>query len=251
MRSAKQFTCHEVWGGNQRIERDVELGRLRGRLLSLPYESNKGGGDIHFLSFCDQERLSKIVVADVAGHGEIVSAIALELRNLLRENVDEVDNSRLLISVNDTLRHRLRDGKFVTMVTATFNGETGDFIYAYAGHPTVFLFDSGTGKWELLQHVERNDSGMPLGIVGTTEYIQMKTHLRGGDMLLFYTDGLLDIRMNSKERLTIHDLLEACQEVTTENPNPREIASSLIRRIGESGEGGFNDDVTLLVLEVT
>lgn len=250
MGSTKQFTCHEVWGGNQRIEQDVDLGKLRGRLLCLPYKSNEGG-DIHFLSFCDQERLSKIVVADVAGHGEIVSAIALGLRNLLLENINEVDNSKLLISVNDTLRQRLSGGKFVTMVAATFNGETGDFVYAYAGHPTVFLFNSANSKWQLLRHVENGDSGMPLGIAGATEYVQMKTHLRGGDMLLFYTDGLLDIRRDSQERLTIHDLLEKCQEVTTENADPREIASSLIRHIEESGEGGFNDDVTLLVLEVS
>jgi sigma-B regulation protein RsbU (phosphoserine phosphatase) len=232
------------------VEEDVEFGKLRGYLLSLPYESDKGG-DIHFLSFCDQENLSKVVVADVAGHGQIVSKIALELRKLLRENVDEVDNGRLLFSINDTLRHKLREGKFVTMVAATFNGNKGDLIYAYAGHPTVFLFDSASKKWQLLQHVENSGSGIPLGMVGAKEYIQMRTRLRRGDMLLFYTDGLLGIKNNSDERLTTHDLLEACQKITATHTRPREIVSSLVKQLEESSEEGFTDDVTLLVVEVT
>lgn len=248
--STKKFKCREIWGGNKRVAEDIEFGGLKGYLLSLPFESNEGG-DIHFLSLCDQQMLAKIVVADVAGHGRIVSKIARELRNLLRANLNEVDNSRLLVSINDMLRHKLREGKFVTMVAATFNGHNDDFICAYAGHPTVFRFDSSSGRWQLLEHVEERDSGIPLGILGDTEYIQMKAKLKKGDRLLFYTDGLLDVRKNSKERLDVNGLLEACQKVTTDHPNPRQIATSLIKHIEESCEGGFTDDVTLLAVEVT
>lgn len=248
--STKKFTCHEIWGGNKCVAEDVEFGRLKGHLLSLPFESNEGG-DIHFLSLCDQEMLAKIVVADVAGHGEIVSKIALELRNLLRANLNEVDNSKLLVAVNDTLRHKLREGKFVTMVAATFNGENDDFIYAYAGHPTVLRFDSSSGMWQFLQPVEERNSGIPLGILGDTEYIQKKAKLKKGDRLLFYTDGLLDVRRNSGERLNVNGLLDACQKVTTDHPSPRQVAASLVKHIEESGEGGFTDDVTLLAVEIT
>ena len=137
----RKLVCREIWGGNERVDELVEFGRLKGRLLSMPFESS-GGGDIHFLSLCDREMLSKVVVADVAGHGEVVSDIALELRNLLRENLNEVDNSKLLVSLNDALKHKLKEGRFVTMAAATFNGMDGDFIFAYAGHPTVLRYDA-------------------------------------------------------------------------------------------------------------
>jgi serine phosphatase RsbU (regulator of sigma subunit) len=248
--STKKFICHEIWGGNKHVAEDVEFGRLKGHLVSLPFESNEGG-DIHFLSLCDQEMLAKIVVADVAGHGQIVSKIALELRNLLRANLNEVDNSKLLVAVNDTLRHKLREGKFVTMVAATFNGKNDDFIYAYAGHPTIFRFNSSSGRWQFLEPVEERNSGIPLGILGNTEYIQMKARLKKGDMLLFYTDGLLDVKKSSGELLNVNGLLEICQKVATDHPNPRQAATSLIKHIEESCEGGFTDDVTLLTVEVT
>ncbi len=248
--SAKKFTCREIWGGNRRVSEDVEFGRLKGHLVSLPFESSEGG-DIHLLSLCDQEMLAKIVVADVAGHGQIVSRMATELKNLLRANLNEVDNSKLLTGINHTLRHKLREGKFVTMVTATFNGENDDFVYAYAGHPTVLRFNSSSGRWQFLEHVEERNSGIPLGILGDTEYVQMKAKLEKGDMLLFYTDGLLDVRMKSGERLNVDGLLEICQKVMTDHPNPRQVATSLIEHIEELCEDGFTDDVTLLAVEVT
>ncbi|RJP68509.1 MAG: serine/threonine-protein phosphatase [Candidatus Abyssobacteria bacterium SURF_17] len=246
---AKRFTCHEVWGGNERAELDIDFGRLTGYLLSLPYQTDKGG-DLYFLSLCDQEMLSKIVVADVAGHGEIVSQVAAGLRTLLRQNVNEVDNTKLLVSLNESLRHKPLKGKFVTMVAATFNGHNGNFVYAYAGHPTVLRFNSALGRWQFLDAVETYNSGVPLGIIGDTEYIQMKTRLNDGDILLFYTDGIVDVKKTSEERLSINGLLELLQRAARDHRTPRQMADSLIKEIAESCEGSFTDDVTLLILKV-
>lgn len=246
----KKLVCHEIWGGNHRADELIEFGKFRGRLLSLPYRAVEGG-DIHFLSLCDQQTLAKIVVADVAGHGEIVSNIALELKNLLRDNLNEIDNSKLLMSLNDALRHRLKQGKFVTMVAATFNGEDGKFIYAYAGHPTVLRYDAATAHWQPLRPVETRNSGAPLGVIGDTEYVQAMARIGRGDMLLFYTDGLLDVKQGNGERLHLAELLEICRKVTSHSPDPGKILGSLVDHIENLGADGFGDDVTSLIVEVT
>jgi len=246
----KKLVCREIWGGNERVDELVEFGRLKGRLLSMPFESS-GGGDIHFLSLCDREMLSKIVVADVAGHGEIVSDIALELRNLLRENLNEIDNSKLLMSLNDALKHKLKEGRFVTMAAATFNGMDGDFIFAYAGHPTVLRYDAAECEWQPLESIEISNSGVPLGVIGDTEYFQAVAKIGKGDMLFFYTDGLIDVRKNGDERLSVEGLLDACRTVTPQRPDPAQIVTSLIEHIERTCKGGFNDDVTSLILQVT
>ncbi|GAB4339131.1 MAG: hypothetical protein Kow0099_13890 [Candidatus Abyssubacteria bacterium] len=249
MAPGKKFVCNEIWGGNTHAAEDVELGKLRGYLLSIPHDSEKGG-DIHYLCQCEPETLAKIVIADVAGHGEVVSAIAEQMRRLLHADLNEVDNSRLLTSVNEVLRQTLPDGRFVTMVAATYNGETGDFIYAYAGHPTIFRFSVTGGRWQFLQPVDAPNSGVPLGILGGTEYVQANARLQEGDMLLFYTDGVLDIRRKPHERLNINGLLEVCQKVTDINSGPRHVVTSLVRHLREVCEGEFMDDVTLLALQV-
>ena len=246
--SAKKIACREVWGGNGKADMMVEFGRFRGRLLSLPYESSSGG-DIHLLSICDRCMLSKIVIADVAGHGELVSDLALELRNLLRQNLNEIDNSKLLVSLNESLSHRLRKGRFVTMVTATFGGDDGDFIYAYAGHPTILRYCAAKGDWQPLRSAENGDSGVPLGIIGGTEYVQARAGIETGDMLLFYTDGLLDVKTGQNGHMSAGDLIELCHEVTPPRPSPGPVLTSLIERIEPAG--GFADDVTSLIVQVT
>jgi serine phosphatase RsbU (regulator of sigma subunit) len=92
---------------------------------------------------------------------------------------------------------------------------------------------------------------VPLGILGDTEYIQAKAKLYEDDVLLFYTDGVLDIRRKTEERLSINGLLEACQKVTDRDSAPRAMVTSLVRHLEEICEGGFTDDVTLLALKVS
>ena len=245
--STKRLVCREIWGGNEKADQSIEFGAFRGRLLSLPYESSRGG-DIHYLSLCDQEMLSKIVIADVAGHGEVVADVALELRNLLRQNLNEIDNSKLLMSLNDSLSHKLKEGKFVTMVAATFHGADGSFIYAYAGHPTILRYDAAKADWQPLRPAERGASGAPLGVIGDTEYIQAMAKIFSGDMLLFYTDGLLDMKTRDDGHISAGNLIELCREVTAPRPDPDTVLTSLIERIEQTG--GFVDDVTSLIVQV-
>lgn len=245
--SSPSFECREIWGGNGKREQDIQFDGLKGFLLSRPYESAEGG-DLHFLSFCDQAALSKIVVADVSGHGDIVSRAALNIKTLLLDHINEVDNSKLLISINDSLNHRMQNGEFVTMVAATFHSRTKSFIYAYAGHPALFRYDGSAAEWRIL--ASDANTGVPLGIIGGTQYVQMETTLKRGDLLLFYTDGLLNVRKKSGGQITVEELLSLCQEVAHSSLQPRRIVASLIDRINSLSSTGFTDDVTLLVLEV-
>jgi len=240
------FQCREAWGGNKKIEQDIEIGDLRGFLLSRPYNASEGG-DLHFLSFCEEENISKIVIADVSGHGDIVSRAASAIKGLLQKYIDELDNSRLLESINRSVRRRLFNGKFVTMVAATYRGINKELIYAYAGHPTLLQYQKAERNWQVL-HAPEN-GGMPLGIIGNAGYFQIETRLNSGDLLLFYTDGLLNVKINSTIQISIEELLSFCRSLNADRLRPREISESLIKQITRSSSAGFTDDVTLLVLE--
>ena len=54
------------------------------------------GGDLHYLTVCGQGAISRVVLADVAGHGDIVSSVADRLRDGLRKHVNTWDQSVLL-----------------------------------------------------------------------------------------------------------------------------------------------------------
>ena len=85
-----RMQCMEVWGGNQSVERSVETAGLKIWVYSRPYGKAHSGGDVHYLSSCASGRITRMLLADVSGHGESVSQIAVALRDLMRQNVNYI-----------------------------------------------------------------------------------------------------------------------------------------------------------------
>src|SRR5689334_19327112 len=79
------LACTEVWGGNRKVIRSVKLPSLVAWVASAPVDDGEGGGDLHFLSVCDFDLLSRIALADVSGHGRDVNAVTQTLHKLMRE----------------------------------------------------------------------------------------------------------------------------------------------------------------------
>jgi Stage II sporulation protein E (SpoIIE) len=80
--------------------------------------------------------LSRLVQADVAGHGQAVSATAATLRNLLRKHMNTLDQSVLLQEMNEVFC-REDDREKVQCATAGVFGnfrKTRDLIFTNAGH---------------------------------------------------------------------------------------------------------------------
>jgi|SRR5580700_10011340 hypothetical protein len=64
--------CSEIWGGNGNADLDVCTNGIKASVYSLPCGSERGG-DVYYLSACTHEMITRMVVADVRGHGERVS----------------------------------------------------------------------------------------------------------------------------------------------------------------------------------
>ena len=91
-----QLQCLEVWGGNSRVSHALELPGLIGWLHSDPVESSSQGGDVHYVSVCSQGVLTRLALADVAGHGQSADSVATTLRGLIRKHIDTWDQSELM-----------------------------------------------------------------------------------------------------------------------------------------------------------
>ncbi len=81
------LVCTEIWGGNRRIERLVELPGLCAWVSSAPFEGSVGG-DVYYFSRCSQGLLTRVALADVSGHGERVQRLGEQLRGLMHEHVN-------------------------------------------------------------------------------------------------------------------------------------------------------------------
>src|SRR6516165_6520682 len=92
--------CMEIWGGIERVERTVSTPGLDLWVFSQPFQGDEQGGDVYYVTLCGGGVITRIVVADVSGHGSSAAEFSLSLRALLRKNINQKDQQRLVAGLN-------------------------------------------------------------------------------------------------------------------------------------------------------
>jgi sigma-B regulation protein RsbU (phosphoserine phosphatase) len=249
MAQAEHMQCMEVWGGSETTRRGVEMGGMDAWVYSKPFGQAEDGGDVYYASSCATGRISRLMVADVAGHGKGVANTAASLRTLMRRYVNFLDQKRFVGSMNQQFAAMSKDGCFATALVSTFFAPTRRLSICNAGHPRPLIYRAKDKKWSILeQHLEHaRPSNIPLGILDLAEYEQFDVQLEVGDMVIFYTDALTESRGEDGELLGEAGLLEIVHALSRDNPE--KFIDSLLEGVGARHAGNLsNDDVTILVL---
>jgi phosphoserine phosphatase RsbU/P len=243
--------CSEVWGGNEEAERAIVMRGLDAWVLSRPANGDAGGGDIHYLSSCATGRITRILLADVSGHGAEVAGLALRLRTLMRRFVNYVDQRRLVERLNQEFAAAVKNGRFATAIVATLWGPTGVIEVTNAGHPTPLVYRVSGGVWRRLETdgSQRADD-LPLGVQDGTTYGRARVLLERGDMLLLYTDALIEAKLPDGSYLGEEGLLRVLREVATPAGDAAGLTSRIAARVCELAAcDKLDDDATLLLLK--
>jgi hypothetical protein len=253
----QMMQCMEVWGGNQPADSGVVMAGLDAWVYSRPHGDANGGGDVHYVSSCATGRITRLLVADVSGHGTEVSATAGKLRSLMRRYVNYIDQTRFVRALNDEFIALAQQKRFATAVAATFFGPMHSLSLCNAGHPPPLLYEAKTGVWSVLEHapspkgrdgVDRSGgpANMPLGILDLTQYEQFSLRMREGDMVLCYTDSLIEAKDEKGEWLGTPGLLEIVRTIDVSEPG--EFIRRLLPAIAAKAPGNLeDDDVTALL----
>ena len=98
----QRLACLEVRGGNSQATYAAELPGLTAWVSCSPLGPSPRGGYLYYFSSCSQGSTARVVIADVAGHGEHVSAAAFRLRYALRQHIDLWDQSLLIKDLNES-----------------------------------------------------------------------------------------------------------------------------------------------------
>lgn len=248
---AQQMSCMEVWGGSQLTTRRVEMGGLDAWVYSKPFGEAQRGGDVYYASSCATGRITRLLLADVAGHGTSVASTAANLRTLMRRFVNRLDQTEFVRLLNQQFTALSEAGTFATAVVATFFAPTQRLIVCNAGHPRPLLYEAATQDWTLLgadpTTEESSPNNMPLGIVGLTEYEQFDVELKTGDCVLSYTDALIESRDADGEMLGEAGLLRIMRLLG--DLEPQLLTRTLLREIRDRyADNLTEDDVTVLLV---
>jgi sigma-B regulation protein RsbU (phosphoserine phosphatase) len=253
-----RLECLEIWGGTTAVDEAISVHGLDLYVFSRPFRDEVSGGDVYLVSMCGAGNIARIMLADVAGHGTAVSSLGRTLRRLMRKNITTPDQTQLARELNGEFSRSSREGRFATAVLATYFAPTDQLIVVNAGHPPPLWYRADHGTWELLEAPRRETheisetirvgvSNLPLGIIDPTPYVQFAVPLEPGDLVVFYTDALIETRDRKGEPLGTSGLLDLVRSLDV---CAFETLSSSIRNALESLRDGedSDDDLTVLVL---
>ena len=251
-RGPYKLACMEILGGNRKVARSVELPSLAGWVYSKPFETETAGGDVHYLSDCNQGVLLRVAVADVMGHGQAVSSRAEELRELMHKHINTWDQSGLMRELNHSFDQGRTDKKYATVAVLSFDRRTGRVVYTNAGHPHPLWYHAGGKKWDLLSehtpHSKPEVVGLPLGLIPDTDYSQTAVQLTPSDLLVLYTDGLTEAVDEAGEELGSERLLKLASTIPVDSPVAA--GQALVAGVRSFRNGTpTRDDETLVVLQ--
>ena len=200
------------------------------------------GGDFYDIAPLPDGRLG-IIVADVSGKGLEAAMSTAMGKYTVRAIISETpDPGKGLTRVNTSLTRMGSEWGFITMFYGLLDPETGGFSFSNAGHPPpVMVRQSG----EVIV-LPRLDCQPPLGAFAGVEYAQMESRLEVGDVLVCYTDGVLEAGRDY-EPFEVDRLISVIAEFR--DRSPAEISSEIYRAVASHARDVFRDDIALMVIK--
>ena len=100
--------CSEIWGGNGNTDLDVCTNGINASVYSLACGGERGG-DVYYLSVCTHDMMTRMVVADVRGHGAQVSQLSAWLHEEIQARGDIlVRSSGVQVLVDGSVANLIR-----------------------------------------------------------------------------------------------------------------------------------------------
>jgi phosphoserine phosphatase RsbU/P len=170
---------------------------------------------------------------------------------LMQKYVNFIDQSAFVQSMNQQFTGLSAAGCFATAIVSTFFAPTNELTLCIAGHPPPLVYRARERRWSFLN--EADDDGedatnIPLGIDDSTDWRQFSVELEMGDLVLCYTDSLMESYGRDGEMLGLAGLLRIANESATQVDDPNKLTSTLLAAIESEVAGNLSkDDVTVLL----
>jgi PAS domain S-box-containing protein len=180
-----------------------------------------------------------LAIGDVEGHDMTAATVMGQLRSALRAYLMLNREPGVVLSMLNEFALKSESPRLATATLAVLNSATGAIEVASAGHPAPLMSVGNTPATSVPM-----TTGPPLGVHRYT-YPAVTSTLEPGALLVFYTDGLIDVgRPGAEQKL---DQLARAMESQPSGACDELADRILLEQVGP--EGKSLDDVALLVVE--
>ncbi|MEA2605011.1 MAG: phosphoserine phosphatase RsbU/P [Acidobacteriota bacterium] len=224
-------------------QRAPELDWLELAAASLP--ATEVGGDYYDYFRLADSRFA-LVLGDVSGHGLASGLLLSGVRSCLYLLEEELGAP---IPVFDKLNHMVRrttDRRtYVTLLCAVLDREAGTLTVTSAGHPPVLRHDARTHCFS-----EIGQGAPPLGTFLEATYVEDRQTVAAGDLLIFYTDGLIEAR-NAHDQEYGDARLRRAVARAAGSRTAREVRDAILGDLSNfKGDAEQADDITVVVVRL-
>lgn len=219
--------------------------------LGFFYQSvHEVGGDYYdFIPFSSEQ--IGLAVGDVSGKGLFSSLLMASLQGLVRTSLAARQGEviRFVTELNDSFYKLTSSDRYATLFFAIVDVSNQTLHYVNAGHNPPLLFRNGTsphgpGTAETLEC-----GGPPVGIMARSQYRSEHVLLREGDVLVAYTDGVVEAQNPQQEDFGVHRLSDIVRSSLC--LSAAEICDRIVGRLKAfTAETPQPDDITLVVMKV-
>jgi len=216
---------------------DKDVGPLHLSYIFKPCETL--GGD--FLDFYRIDRNNTaFIIADVAGHGITSSMFTMFLYSML--NREEKSPALLLESAfKEFSKFNIATETYITILAAVINTRNRTVTFANAGftNPPAVVYGDSIEKVEV--------SGIPISNwVSEATYEEKRLRFRNGDRLIFFSDGITEMRTESSSFIGGDYLYSTLAD--REIP-PQKLIQGVFSHSFENKNYIIKDDITIAIID--
>jgi len=242
-----------------RIEQELQMAR-RVQVSLLPRETpevpgwrfvtrwrpaREVGGDYYDFIQTSENQLG-FLVADVTDKSIGAALFMAFTRSIVRANMDHAPSPAAGIQrVNELICSESDQGLYVTLFYAEVDPLKDDFTFVNAGHnPGLHCSHYDTGELHRLMRL--TSTGMPLGVDFDSSYTQQTIHMKPGELVCLYTDGVTEA-MDADENQFGLERLEQTLIAHCHEPAER-ILDAIDQALHDfCGSTPASDDITVLI----
>ncbi|WP_096156309.1 SpoIIE family protein phosphatase [Bacillus sp. FJAT-45066] len=208
-------------------------------VVSIPFK--RLNGDFHNILQGDDVYL--VTIADIVGKG-IPAAIQTSLLIGAIENVNlQADSPKILLrNLNKVFTKYSKSENFLTLMTLHIDTKTGVVRYASAGHEPAIHYHAKTNTFS-----EINTKGPAIGFFEDSEFHEQQLQLEKGDLILLYTDGLIEDKSIPEEDIIM--AMKKAIESVDRTKTAEEMANEILEKITKARSDDFHDDRTIIIIK--
>lgn len=201
-------------------------------------------GDYYDIIPARKDRIS-FVLADVAGKGMTSLMVMVMLRAMLRLTVNTTQSAATILSwANRGIASETTIDHFASVALINYDAEQKKIQIATAGATPILLYHAATGEMEKISQMSD-----PVGVEKKTEYQDKDFAVETDDIIITYTDGVIEAPNSRGLQYSKERLLEVI--VNNKHLSGKEIAEHVKTDILKfTGVDNQHDDQTLLIIKV-